>query len=200
MIAYLYGKVFEVNDTKLVLMVNGVGYELECTTQLLSDAVIGKERGVYTYLQVREDGVSLYGFDSREEKRLFEKLISVSGVGPKMGISILSGASIQDIITAIASSDVKFLSKIKGLGKKTAERIIIELREKFGGTQDLVSIIGDVGVGTVQFTNEENDAVMALTGLGFQTVEAKNAVVAAKKNGANSVEEIISMALRSLGR
>lgn len=118
MIAYLKGKVIDIFDGGVVLENGGIGYELLCTSALFGKLTANKEGGAYTYLQVREDGLSLFGFDTKEEKGTFLKLIAVSGVGPKMAMGILSGMSVGDLATAIATNDIKSLSKVKGLGKK----------------------------------------------------------------------------------
>ena len=129
MIAYIKGKVIDEFDGGVVLENNGIGYEILCSSGLIAELSSKKEGGAYTYLQVREDGLSLFGFANKEEKRMFLKLVAISGIGPKMAMGILSGMKLSDLATAIATGDVKGLSKIKGLGKKTAERIILELRE-----------------------------------------------------------------------
>ena len=123
MIAYLRGKVLEINAETAILDVNGVGYELYCTGGAFRTLTQGAVAELYTYLQVKEDGMTLFGFVSPKEKELFLKLISVSGVGPKMGISILATLSADEFALAIATADVKRLSTVKGLGKKTAEKI-----------------------------------------------------------------------------
>jgi Holliday junction DNA helicase RuvA len=131
MFAFLIGEVEEKKEGILVLNVNGVGYELFVSNNTLSTvANIGETAKVLTYMAVREDGIMLFGFSTKEEKDIFLKLITVSGIGPKMAISILSGMSISNLITAVISGDVKLLSNIKGLGKKTAERICLELKDK----------------------------------------------------------------------
>ena len=129
---------------------------------------------------------------------MFLKLISVSGIGPKIGIGILSGMRVCDLATAIATSDVKTLSKIKGLGKKSAERIILELRESVSAGE-----IGEVKKAVVTeapLSRDEEDAVVALMGLGFTGAQAKTAVKFAREQGACSIEQIISLALQSLNR
>ena len=130
MIGYVYGKVMNIDGNTLLVENNGIGYEIICSASALARMNEKKEGGLYTYTQVKEDGISLFGFDTMEEKKMFLKLISVSGVGAKMGITVLGGMRLRDLALAIATSDVKMLSSIKGLGKKTAERIIVELREK----------------------------------------------------------------------
>ena len=196
MIGYIKGKVISNNDNVILLENGGIGYEIICSISAFSKLMQDREGGVYTYLQVKEDGIALYGFVSLEEKKMFLKLISVSGVGAKMGITVLSGMSLKDLAIAIATSDVKSLSKIKGLGKKSAERIIVELRES-------VSSIGNDGgcdeiITQVSSSSEAENAVMALISLGYTRSIAVKAVNVAISQGANAVEEIIAVALRSL--
>ena len=196
MIGYIKGKVIHNNDNVILLENGGIGYEITCSVSAFSKLMQDREGGVYTYLQVKDDGLALYGFVSLEEKSMFLKLISVSGVGAKMGITILSGMSLKDLALAIATSDVKSLSRIKGLGKKSAERIIVELRES-------VSSIGSDGATEQIMVNasvstEGENAVMALISLGYTRSIAVKAVNGAMATGANTVEEIIAVALRSL--
>lgn len=157
----------------------------------------GRTEGeVYTYLQVREDGVSLFGFSSLEEKEMFLKLISVSSVGPKMGIAALSQMSAGDIATAIATNDVKRLSAVKGMGKKTAERIILELREKVSAVA-AQSAAGEA-VPVVQISASDEDAVVALMTLGFTRNESAKAIARAREKGATEIEDIIRLALQGM--
>ena len=198
MIAYLKGKVIDVFEDGVVMENNGVGYEIYCSSSALGSLSLGKDGELYTYMNVKEDGITLYGFSTKEEKRMFLKLISVSGVGPKIGITALAGLELKDLVTAIATSDVKTLSKVKGLGKKTAERIILELREGVG--KDEMTVITDFTTLKREESGEEKDAIIALTGLGFNAGDSKKAVVSATENGAKTIEEIIAFALRSLSR
>ena len=198
MIAFIKGKVIDNFDGGVILENNGIGYEILCSAAALSRLTANGEGGVYTYLQVREDGFSLFGFDNKDEKNMFLKLISVSGIGPKIGIGILSGLRVCDLATAIATSDVKTLSKIKGLGKKSAERIILELRESVS-----VCDIGEIKKAVeveIPLSKDEEDAIVALMGLGFSGQQAKNAVKYAHENGAKSIEQVISYALQSLNK
>ncbi len=198
MIAYIKGKVIDKFDGGVVLENNGIGYEIFCSSAAFNRLCDKGEGGVFTYFQVKEDGVALFGFDTKDEKNMFLKLISVSGIGPKIGIGILSGMRVCDLVAAIATSDVKTLSKIKGLGKKSAERIILELRENVS--------VGEIGeVKKVEpaekpLSKDEEDAVVALMGLGFSGTQAKNAVKFAREQGASSIEQTISFALQSLNR
>lgn len=195
MIGYIKGKVLS-NEGNLLLVENGgIGFEITCSAQALSRMLEKGEGAVYVYTQLKDDGISLFGFDSLEEKRMFLKLISVSGVGAKMGITVLGGMSLRDLALAIATSDVKMLSSVKGLGKKTAERIIVELREKVSADDDSLPS----GVAAVRALGLDGEnAVTALMSLGYTRAVSAKAVEYAISRGADCVEEIIAEALRSL--
>ncbi len=193
MLAYINGKLLNYGDNTVILENNGIGYEILCSVTAYSRLVNESGGGVYTYLAVREDGVFLFGFDSMSEKAMFLKLITVSGVGPKMAMAILSGMSLNDLAYSIASSDVKSLSSIKGLGKKTAERIILELREKIA-LEDMPS--GKKA--TPKPISEDSDnAVVALMSLGYNRQQSQQAVDIALERGAKGLENIITEALKS---
>ncbi len=196
MIGYLKGKILSLSEDTALIETGGVGYEVLCSASALA-SLSGKTDGeVYTYLQVREDGISLFGFSSPAEKNMFLKLVSVSGVGPKMGIAVLSGMDINSLAVAIASSDVKKLSTVKGLGKKTAERIILELREKVSGTAAAAPAKG--APAPVFVEDGDEDAVVALMSLGFTRAESARAIERAHAEGAVSLEDVIRAALRSM--
>ena len=198
MIEIIKGKVIDEFEGGVVLENNGIGYEILCSAALLAKLSAEKEGGVFTYLQVREDGLSLFGFDNKEEKRMFLKLISVSGIGPKMAMGILSGMRVNELATAIAMNDVKGLSRIKGLGKKTAERIILELRESVSAEN--AAIAAEESFAAPVFTSEDEDAIIALMGLGFSGIQSRNAVKTAKEQGAETIQDVISFALKSMGK
>ena len=196
MIGFVKGKILSLKpDVALIETAFGVGFEILISGAVYSSLEGKKEGEVYTYMQVREDGTSLFGFSSLEEKEMFLKLISVSGVGPKMGIGVLSSMSAADIATAIATGDVKRLSAVKGLGKKTAERIILELREK-------VSLFEKVevssGTPVVTVSSGDEDAVVALMTLGFTRTESVNAIARARSEGASTIEDMIRLALKGM--
>ncbi|MBD5631687.1 MAG: Holliday junction branch migration protein RuvA [Clostridia bacterium] len=195
MIGYLKGKILSLSRESVLLeTASGVGFEVLLTGTAFS-ALYGKTEGeLYTYLQVREDGVSLFGFSSVSEKEMFLKLISVSGVGPKLGIAVLSGLNVGDIAAAIATNDIKRLSAVKGMGKKTAERIILELREKITFSE----MPAETPVKAVPVTGADEDAVVALMTLGFTRSESQRAIARAKENGAESIEDIIKVALQGM--
>ena len=197
MIGYLKGKVLNMSADSAIIVVGGVGYEVYCSGAAFSKMVEGGECEVYTYLQVSEaNGVQLYGFSSMQEKTMFLKLISVSGVGPKVGISVLSQMSVNDVALAVATGDVKALSRVKGMGKKTAEKIIVELRDR------VIAPIGGANSADaspiVHISSGDEDAVVALMSLGFNRAESERAVSKAKASGAKTVEEIIMSALKGM--
>ena len=197
MIGYLKGKILSLNSDTALIETGGVGYEVLCSASALS-ALEGKTEGeVYTYLQVREDGISLFGFSSPSEKNMFLKLVSVSGVGPKMGIAVLSGMDINSLAVAIASSDVKKLSTVKGLGKKTAERIILELREKVAESAAQTTAKGGAPAFPAADDGDE-DAIVALMSLGFTRAESAKAIDRAKASGASTIEDIIREAIKGM--
>ena len=199
MISYLRGKVVYLTEETLVLDVNGVGYEIYCSGGAFRKIGNSETAEIYTYLQVKEDGITLFGFASLQEKELFLKVLSVQGVGPKLGIAILTGLSADEFALAVQTADVKRLSAVKGLGKKTAEKIILELHGKISAAE-VINARGDdltkQAEPTAKLTAVEEDAVSALMGLGFTKVESVNAVKKARESGATGVEEIIMRALQ----
>ena len=198
MIGYLKGKVLYSSEGTVLLENNGVGYEVLCSGAAYAKLVTDGQGEVFTYLQVRDDGISLFGFVSMEEKNMFLQLISVSGVGPKMGITILSSMNVGDIAVAIANSDVKQLTVAKGLGKKTAERIILELREKVAALEVPASSGRRAAAPAEKITDREEDAVVGLMSLGYTRAESVRAVKRAEESGAESMEEIIMTALKNM--
>ncbi len=201
MIAFLRGRVLTTTAETVILDVNGVGYEAYCTGAVFRKVTVGAVAELYTYLQVKEDGVTLFGFDTPKEKELFLKLISVSGVGPKMGISILAALSADDFAVAVATADVKRLSSVKGLGKKTAEKIVLELHGKISAAEVLGASGDDLTSAATanapaKLSAMDEEAVSALMGLGFTRAESAQAVKKAHDLGAKTVEEVIMKALQ----
>lgn len=200
MIAYLRGKVLTTTAETAILDVNGVGYEAYCSAGAFRKLIVGQVGELYTYLQVKEDGITLFGFESVKEKEMFLKLITVPNVGPKMGIAVFSSLSVDDFAQAIATADVKRLSAVKGLGKKTAEKIVLELHGKISAAEilsasgDDLSSAAEAPVGKLTAADEE--AVSALMGLGFTRTESTQAVKKARDKGAVTVEEVIMKALQ----
>ena len=199
MIGYIQGKVIHSDDGVVLLENNGIGYEIVCSGALYAKLLTDGQGEAYTYLQVRDDGLTLFGFASLEEKKMFLQLVSVSGVGAKMGIAVLSAMNVGDIAVAIASSDVRRLTSVKGLGKKTAERIVLELREKVSAQPaERDRAAGQAAEAPPRVSDREEDAVVGLMSLGYTRAESVRAVRAAVEGGADSIEEIIMTALRSM--
>lgn len=200
MIGYLKGKVKYIALDYVLLDVGGVGYEVYCSGAAFSRLAglkAGEEGEVYTFMKVAEDSVTLFGFSDMREKDLFLRLTSVQGVGAKMALAILSSMRPDDVSEAILTADAKRLSAVKGVGKKTAERIILELHGKISADE----LLGSESVGgrvSVAPMSEDDDAVAALMGLGFTKQESAQAVTKAKAIGAKTVEEILSVALRGM--
>ena len=192
MISFLVGIIEEKSEGLTIINVNGVGYEVFVSNNtLVSLPAVGETTKILTYMAVREDGVYLFGFASREEKDLFLKLITVSGVGPKLALSVLSGLNISDLTIAICKEDTRLLSKIKGLGKKTAERICLELKDK-------VTTFGlplETGLPEIIDEDAVNMATDTLISLGINKNEAYRLARSYAGEGV-SAEEIISKALR----
>ena len=192
MISYIIGKVTEKEENMIVLESNGIGYEIQVSSYTANSIEFDNEYAkILTYMQVKEDGICLYGFISKEEKNMFLKLISVSGIGPKMAIGILSGVTIPELINAILSQDVKMLCTIKGLGKKTAERLLVELKDQ---TMPNVNVVSNDNLNY----NAIDQVTDALVSLGVGKNEAYRLAKDNAENGL-SVEEIITKCLRGMG-
>lgn len=187
MIAAVRGAVIARGADHIVVDVNGVGYKVFVPRHPSHDDVL-----LHTHQIVREDDQSLYGFETREELTLFEMLISVSGVGPKAGMAMLSVARPAEIAAAIASGDVALLARAPGVGKKTAERLIVDLKGKIG------RISGEPLTAGVLANGDEAHA--ALVALGYTASEASTALATAPQKGRASTEERIAAALRTTGR
>jgi len=192
MIAHLRGRLLSKSPNQAVIEAGGVGYDVTISIPTFSDLPnAGAEVALHVHTHVREDALALFGFLRAEEKRLFEKLISVSGIGPKLAITILSGMSAEFMVAAIRSNDVAQLTKIPGIGKKTAERMVLELRDKldaFGATPSMPKA-----------SPVEEDVLSALVNLGYQRPAAEKAVSKAAENGTgNAFESLFKEALAML--
>lgn len=195
MFNYISGEVVELNSGIAVVDVGGIGYELSVSDYTAAECEVGETRRFYTYLQVKEDGIALFGFAESAEKNMFLNLISVSGVGCKVAQSILSGMDCGSLAAAISIADIKSLCKIKGLGKKTAERIVLELKDKVlePGTSAMPLVDGR-SAPTV--SKDMLDAVAVLCSLGKSQAEAERLVEAASKLGAVTAKELVNMSFR----
>lgn len=203
MIAFLKGQVADMTEGSVVLDVSGVGYEVLVPGQLLSMLEgIGQELKLYTYMQVREDAVVLFGFLTRDDLQMFRMLIGVNGVGPKAGLAILSVLGADDLRFAILADDAKKIAKTPGIGGKTAQKIILELKDKL----DLEEAF-EKKLASDQISPEANaaagseviqDAVQALVALGYGSTEALKAVRSVKPTEDMDVEEVLKAALKRM--
>ena len=192
MIAGIKGTIEAIGNNWVIIDVQGVSYQVFLPTSTLSTlGVVGQEAKLHTHLHVREDNLTLYGFSSARELTLFQTLITVSGIGPKLGMALLSAMDVEQITMAIASGDAAMLTAVPGIGKKTAERIILELKDKITTswmlTQDLESVWGN------------SEVVAALTSLGYSVSEATRAVATLPSSSHLSLEEKIKLTLKHFG-
>ena len=197
MIAFLKGFIEEKTADAVLLDVQGVGYKVEVsaqTTEQLANA--GSEVKLLVYHHITESDQRLFGFFTKDEKQLFEQLITVKGVGPKLGLTILSGLPAANLIAAITGSDAVALSRVPGIGKKTAERIIVELREKLKSMDS-----GAGSTASVPKSGVFDEAIQALVALGFKPKESEQAAMKVMNDGENSDSSaVIRKALSLLNR
>ncbi len=195
MYAYIKGIVDETSADRAIVEAGGVGYELFCSTITLKTLILGEEAKLYTHLHLAEGVQALYGFHDPEERDMFRKLLNVSRVGPKLAISVLSTMTPDDVRAAIVTDNPAAFDRVVGMGRKTAQRVILELQESIRSES--------VGMAPVKkdetkpsLPGMQTEAVAALTSLGYDGLTASRAV--AKIKDANSVEELITKALRSM--
>ena len=203
MIAFLKGEIADLTEGSVVLDVNGVGYEVLVPGQLISMLEgIGQTLKLYTYMQVREDAVVLFGFLTRDDLQMFRMLIGVNGVGPKAGLSIMSAMGADDLRFAILADDAKKIARSPGIGAKTAQKIILELKDKLdledafekklASNQITPEAMAAAGSDVVQ------DAVQALVALGYGSTEALKVVRSVKPTEDMSVEDVLKEALKRM--
>lgn len=193
MITYIKGIVENIENDRVILDNHGIGYGIFMPVHVLETIGIGEEVKIYTYFSVREDAMQLYGFLSKEELKFFKMLIGVSGVGPKGGLAIISACPGDMLAMSILSGDAKAISKAQGIGNKTAQRIIIELKDKIN-IEEMIS-----SPQVAQETEEQGilgDAIEALTALGYSKTSAYNAVKQVKNAETMDVEELLKKALK----
>ena len=193
MIAHLRGRLLAKHPNQAILETAGVGYDVTITVPTFSDLPgLGSEIALHIHTHVREDQIALYGFLRPAEKQLFEKLITVSGIGPKLAITILSGMAADEMVGAIRTSDIARLIRIPGIGKKTAERMVLELRDKLPSA-------GAETPAAPAMTAIEEDVLSALVNLGYQRPAAERALAsAARKDG--SFEALFRNTLAALAK
>ena len=202
MISYIRGTLAEKNEDSAVVEAHGVGYQIFVPVPVLSELPpLGESVKIYTYFSVREDGMSLFGFLSRQDLAMFKQLIGVNGIGPKSALGILSALRPDVLRMAVASGDAKTISRAPGVGPKTAQRIILDLKDKIrpedvlaGGLEESLAVPEErSGVGQAG-----KEAVEALTALGYSAAEAAGAVKKVKITGEMTAEGVLKGALRHL--
>jgi len=192
MIASLHGTLESLGSDYAIINVNGIGFQVYMPTSTLSTlGKVGGEVKLHTHFHLREDNATLYGFASSEELGLFQTLISVSGLGPRLALAMLSAMRVEQLSMAIATGSTDLLTEIPGVGKKIASRIILELREKLGA--------GLVGAPAAQLAEENTEVLAALTSLGYSVAEASRAVATLPPSSDLSLEEKIKLALQYSG-
>lgn len=194
MITHLNGKLIEKNPSYLILECNGVGYFVHISLQTFSKIGSNENCKVFTYLSIKEDSHTLYGFADSQERELFKQLISVSGVGTNTARMMLSSMTSNELVSSIASNNVTSLTSIKGIGSKTAQRIILDLKDKILKTSDEVDNKSALMNNTIK-----NEALSALVVLGFDKKSAEKAIekILMKEPGISDVEELIKKSLKS---
>lgn len=195
MYAYISGEVAQKAATYAVIDVGGVGYLIYTDSFSLNTLKTGEQGKLYTYLKVAEDDMALYGFATVEQKTMFEKLLSISGIGPKAAAAVLSCMRVNDIAAAVISNDDKAFTNVPGIGKKTAQRLVLELKEKV----DFEDAVGEGFDPSEASQDAAQEAAAALAGLGYNRQEAIAAVAAVKGLG-DTAEELVSLALKRIGR
>lgn len=195
MFSYIIGTIEYKGDNLLILDNNNIGYEITISNNtLMSLPNLGENIKIHTYVHFKEDGVSIYGFENLDEKEMFLKLISISGVGPKAAIGILSGLTPSALSIAIMKQDDKSIASIKGIGKKTAERIVLELKDKVNITSEIANVQIEKDI---EYSNALNEAIDVLVSLGINKLEASKVAKAHYSENATA-EDIVAKSLRGL--
>jgi len=200
MIAYLKGKLINVFEDNMVVEVNSMGYNLKIPSSVIDDLPpVGEEVKIHTYMYVREDAINLFGFLTKDDLEIFKKLITVNGIGPKGALSILSVMTSDELRYAIITSDAKAIAKAPGIGGKTAERLIIDLKDKVH-LEDTFVNRESIGYNNSLKTEsrEKQEAIEALVALGYSSQEALRAVKSIEIKDTDNAESILKQALRNL--
>ncbi len=188
MIATLRGEITQIEDTSLILEVGGVGLRVFAPAPLRSRMKAGEALLLYTHLVVREDALTLYGFETQAERELFNVLLGVDGVGPKVALSVLSTMTIDSIQRAVFADEADVLSRVPGVGKKTAQKMALHLKDKLKPMDALASMAA--------MTDKDSEVLAALTALGYSVVEAQSAIQALPKDAPDDTEERLRLALQ----
>ena len=197
MYAFIEGQVCEKGMHELVILAGGVGYRIACSMNTLQAAPsVGETMRCHTILSVREDAMELFGFATKEEKRMFQQLTGISGVGPKLALAILGSMPLRELNMAILLGDITALSRAPGVGKKTAQRIALELKDKIS-QEDVQTTSGGAAPVALASTDNVAEALEALVALGYTSTEARNALSHVKDHS-GTPDELIRLALRAM--
>lgn len=201
MIAFVHGIAADMTENSVIVETGGIGYEIYMTGESLSQLPMGEKVKIHTYFQVREDAMQLYGFLKKDDLQMFRLLLGVNGVGPKAAMGVLSGITADELRFAVLSDDVKTLSKAPGIGKKTAQKLILELKDKLkledafelklAHEQEKAEVSGDVSDG-------RQEAVAALVALGYSSTDALRAVRKVTEVSSDDVEGLLKAALKNM--
>ena len=201
MVSYVRGELVAIEEEKVIIDVNGVGFGIFMPAQSMNYLPqIGEEVRLHTYMNVREDAIQLFGFLTKDDLKVFKLVIGVSGIGPKGGLSILSQLSPDDLRFAVMANDSKAIAKAPGIGKKTAEKLIIELKDKLS-IEDVLNKVSETEITTVtsNASNEiQAEAVQALVALGYGNTESMKAVKKVQMDEDTTVEEVMKLALKNM--
>jgi len=205
MISYLNGKYIDrTEEGNIILNVNGIGFEVSVTGEVLGRVAYNNtdEIELFTYMQVKEDGMALFGFSTLDELSIFKKIISVSGIGPKGGMSILSTLNREQFIMAVIDENSDLIAKAPGIGKKTAAKLVLELKDKFKLSDALTGSISTADVGNAPLSKADegivSDAIAALVALGYSSSESTKAVRGVQITEDMTVDKLLSLSLRNL--
>lgn len=203
MISFVRGTVAELGESSIVIDTGAIGYEINMPGRIIEELHLGEERKIFTYFQVREDAMQLYGFLRKDDLDMFRMLLNVNGIGPKAALGVLSGSTADNLRFAVLSDDVGTISKIPGIGKKTAQKLILELKDKLK-LEDAFEIklaheqgiVNDTAVNG-PLRDGYKEAVEALVALGYSSTDALRAVRAVKDIDPSDVEGILKAALKN---
>lgn len=196
MFAYIKGKIEYISEDGFVIENNGIGYSVLSSGNVTGKLSLHDNTVIYTYLHVREDGINLFGFLSQDEISVFKMLISVSGIGPKGALAIMTVLTVDELRIAVLSEDYKAISKANGVGTKTAQRVVIELKDKFKLNDVLSGLSEQADLPDTGSNDIITETAMALTSLGYSNVEALRAIKKVKDSDKMSVEELLKASLK----
>ncbi|MCM1398771.1 MAG: Holliday junction branch migration protein RuvA [Clostridium sp.] len=197
MIAYIKGTVEAIDCEEVVLDKDGIGFRIFTSQNVTDKLRIHDSVTLFTYMNVREDDISLYGFLTKEEQSVFKLLIGISGIGPKGALSILSTLTVDELRIAVLSEDHKAIAKANGIGAKTAQRVVIDLKDKFK-LEDVLGTEDTMSTDEIKENDTVSEAALALTGLGYSNLEALRAIKKVNGYETMSVEELLKNSLKNM--